>query len=340
MPSPSTLAQLSDNLVYSAIAVYAFAMLTYAAVSARRSDARAQDRLEASSTADVLIAASVVATGWSDPRPHRPHPGSPEPATPTSEAEQIPGDRLSAIAAALTILGFGLHLAAVAARGLAAGRAPWGNMYEFAVVGALTATAAFLVFLRREPVRALGVWILAIVLLTLGLAVTVLYTPAGALVPVLNSYWLVIHVAAAITAGGIFTLGAVATVTYRVRLRAERRSAGAVLPGYAGRLPSSTMLNRVAHTAHVFAFPIWTFAVIAGAVWAENSWGRYWGWDPKETWAFITWVLYAAYLHAESTAGWRGSKASWFALLGYLAFLFNFFGVNMWIPGLHSYAGL
>ena len=85
---------------------------------------------------------------------------------------------------------------------------------------------------------------------------------------------------------------------------------------------------------------MWTFAVLAGAIWAEDSWGRYWGWDPKETWAFITWVLYAAYLHAQSTAGWRGTKAGWLALAGYAAFLFNFVGVNLLITGLHSYAGV
>jgi cytochrome c-type biogenesis protein CcsB len=257
------------------------------------------------------------------------------PAAPASGSD---GDWLGAIAAALTILGFGLHLLGVLARGLAAGRAPWGNMYEFAMVAALTATGAFLILLRREPVRALGVWITALVVLTLGLAVTVLYTPAGALVPVLNSYWLAIHVAAAITAGGVFTVSFVATVLYRVKLRAERAGRGS--RRYAGHLPSSDALNRVTHTAVLFGFPIWTFAVIAGAIWAENSWGRYWGWDPKETWAFITWVMYAAYLHAEATAGWRGTKASWFSLLGYAAFIFNFFGVNMWITGLHSYAGL
>ena len=177
-----------------------------------------------------------------------------------------------------------------------------------------------------------------------------LYTPAGDLVPVLDSYWLVIHVAAAITAGGVFTVGAVATGLFLLRHRQERRAPADTATGaergvrrrgrYAAILPPARTLEQVAHTAHIFAFPIWTFAVIAGAIWAENSWGRYWGWDPKETWAFITWVFYAAHLHAQATAGWRGVRASWFALAGYAAFLFNFFGVNLWISGLHSYAGV
>ena len=334
MPSTETLAQLSDNLVYSAIAVYVLAMLAYAALSARRTAGDGDTGVAAAEPAAAIPTGGPRAAS-NDVSSPRSQVGTGPAAEPAAGAD---GDRLAASAAALTMLGFGLHLCGVLARGLAAGRAPWGNMYEFAVVAALTATGAFLVFLRREPVRALGVWITALVVLTLGLAVTVLYTPAGALVPVLNTYWLVIHVAAAITAGGVFTVSFVATVLYRVKLRAERSGRGS--RRYAGHLSSSDTLNRVTHTALLFGFPIWTFAVIAGAIWAENSWGRYWGWDPKETWAFITWVMYAAYLHAEATAGWRGTKASWFSLLGYASFIFNFFGVNMWITGLHSYAGI
>lgn len=246
----------------------------------------------------------------------------------------------------LTTLAFALSLGATVVRGIAAQRAPWGNMYEFALVGVVAATAAFLALVwRQRSVRALGVWIIALVLLTLGLAVTVLYTPVDALVPVLDSYWLVVHVAAAITAGGILTVGAVATVLFLVRSRAERDGERAAAQKgtwrrYAAALPGSRTLNEVAHGAHTFAFPIWTFAVLAGAIWAEDAWGRYWGWDPKETWAFITWVLYAAYLHAESTQGWSGRRAAWLALAGYAAFLFNFVGVNLWVSGLHSYAGV
>jgi cytochrome c-type biogenesis protein CcsB len=296
-----TWAELSNGFVYSAIAVYALAMLMYAAETAGR-----------------VAGADTVAA--------RPHARS---------------ALLGAFGTSLTVLAFLLNLGGVVARGLAASRVPWGNMYEFVLVCALAAGGAYLAFLSKRPIRAFGVWIVAIVLLALGLAVTVLYAPAGELVPVLNSYWLVIHVAAAIVGGGVFTVGAVATGLFLVRRRQERRTSAGVARGrYAGSLPAAHTLEQVAHTAHIFAFPIWTFAVIAGAIWAENSWGRYWGWDPKETWAFITWVFYAAYLHAQSTAGWRGVRASWFALAGYAAFLFNFFGVNLWITGLHSYAGV
>lgn len=296
-----TFAELSDSMIYAAIAVYALALLAYAAESAGRVTA---------SGSQVGQSGRLVLIG--------------------------------AVGTSLTALAFLLNVGGVATRGLATQRAPWGNMYEFVIVAALAAGGAYLVFLRRQPVRALGVWVVAVLLLALGLAVTVLYTSAGALVPVLDSYWLVIHVAAAITASGIFTVGFVATALFLVRTRSDsRRPASAESSRrYAPTLPSAEVLEQVAHGAVMFAFPIWTFAVIAGAIWAENSWGRYWGWDPKETWAFITWVLYAAYLHAQSTAGWRGVRASWFAIAGYLALLFNLFGVNLWISGLHSYAGV
>lgn len=319
MSFSDTMASLSNGLVYSAIAVYALALLAYSAEAAGRAARR-----------QVVLTPAATAAGTS-PTAHEPRP-------------VFDGwRRVGAIGTSMTVLGFLLNLAGVAARGLAAQRAPWGNMYEFAIVGALAAGGAYLFFLSRRPVRDFGVWIVAIILLALGLAVTVLYTPVDALVPVLNSYWLVIHVAAAISSGGIFTVGAVATALFLVRTRAETRAEkrGGGLDGrYAASLPPSTTLGQVAHAAHMFAFPVWTFAVLAGAIWAENSWGRYWGWDPKETWAFITWVLYAAYLHAASTSGWRGVRASWFALAGYTAFLFNFIGVNLWITGLHSYAGV
>lgn len=318
MLDDQSMAELSNGLVYGAIAVYALALLAYAAETAGR-----LARTPVPTTTATAVPAGAV----------------PAHAPPAADegADRDRGRTLGAIGTSLTVLAFALNVAGVVTRGLAADRVPWGNMYEFMLVCAMAAGGAYLAFLSRQPVRAFGVWIVGVVLLALGLAVTVLYTPAGSLVPVLDSYWLVIHVAAAIVAGGVFTVGAVASALFLVRQRQERRGTGG---RYAALLPSARTLEQVGHTAHIFAFPVWTFAVIAGAIWAENSWGRYWGWDPKETWAFITWVFYAAHLHAQATAGWRGVKAAWFALVGYAAFLFNFFGVNLWITGLHSYAGV
>jgi cytochrome c-type biogenesis protein CcsB len=238
------------------------------------------------------------------------------------------------------VLAFGLHLASVLARGISAGRAPWGNMFEFSVAGALAVTSVYLVLLTRRDVRYLGLFVVFPVLLTLGLAVSVLYTESEQLVPALKSVWLFIHVTAAIIASGIFTIGFLQTICYLVQERRERVPADQRVPSFMDRFPSAAGLDRAAYRVHAFAFPLWTFAVIAGAIWAENAWGRYWGWDPKETWAFITWMVYACYLHARATAGWRGRKAAYIALLGYGTFLFNYLVVNIWLVGLHSYAGV
>ena len=250
-----------------------------------------------------------------------------------------PGRRASNIGMSLTWLSFFMLLVAVVLRGVWAGRVPWGNMYEFSITAALGILGVFLALSIKRDVRWLGLFIVIPALLTLGLAVTVLYTEAAQLVPALKSYWLVIHVSAAIICSGAFTLAAATAGLSIVRSRVERRAAGADVTGWAARLPTSDRLQTMTHRTIAFAFPLWTFAVVAGAIWAENAWGRYWGWDPKETWAFITWVVFAAYLHARSTAGWRGDRASWIALLGWLAFLINYFGVNIFVNSLHSYAG-
>ena len=104
-----------------------------------------------------------------------------------------------------------------------------------------------------------------------------------------------------------------------------------------GVLPSAAALDRVAYRVIAFAFPIWTFAVIAGAIWAQDAWGRYWGWDPKETWSFVTWTIFAGYLHARSTAGWKGRRAAVIAVVGFVSLLITYYAVNLWIVGFHSY---
>jgi cytochrome c-type biogenesis protein CcsB len=258
------------------------------------------------------------------------------PQPPVRSARNERADRFGRIGLSLTTLAFGLHFAGVLCRGLAVQRVPWGNMYEFSTAAALAAVGVFLVLTRLYDVRWLGVFVVTPVLLTLGLAVTVLYTDAEQLQPALQSYWLVIHVVAAVTSAGVFTVGAAVSVLYLIVDRAERR---AVVGRFTERLPSAAALDRLAYRVHAFVFPLWTFAVIAGAIWAESAWGRYWGWDPKETWAFITWVVYAAYLHARATAGWKGRRAAAIALTGFGCFLFNYFVINLVVTGLHSYAG-
>lgn len=253
-----------------------------------------------------------------------------------------PGRRSANIAMSLTWLATGFLLIGVVLRGLWAGRVPWGNMYEFSITAALGILVVFLAFSIRTDVRWLGIFIVIPALLTLGLAVTVLYTEAAQLVPALKSYWLVIHVSAAIICSGAFTLAAAISAMALLRGHAQKRAAakGGEVTGLTARMPEQERLQTMAYRIIAFTFPLWTFAVIAGAIWAENAWGRYWGWDPKETWAFITWVVFAAYLHARSTKGWRGNKASWIAIIGWSTFLANYFGVNLFVNSLHSYSGL
>ena len=257
---------------------------------------------------------------------------------PEPSAQAEPGRKLANVAMSLTWLATGLLTLALVLRGIWAGRVPWGNMYEFSISSAWGVLVVFLAMSTRRDLRWLGLFVVFPALLTLGLAVTVLYTEAAQLVPALKSYWLVIHVSAAIICAGAFTVAASSAALSLIQSRHE--SSGRPWHGPMSNVPSAEKLQTFTSRLIAFSFPLWTFAVIAGAIWAENAWGRYWGWDPKETWALITWLVYAAYLHARSTAGWRGDKASWIAILGLVTFLINYFGVNIFVNSLHSYAGL
>ena len=245
-------------------------------------------------------------------------------------------------ALALTVIGLATQILGIVTRGMAEHRVPWGNMYEFVMAITCAAVIAFLGLSFRFRVYAVGLFLMAPIVLALGLCATVLYTAAGPLVPALHSYWIWIHVTAMTVAIGAYIVAATFTVLYLIADRHARKQAspgsgfGAVLD----RLPGVDALDRLSYRTVIFAFPIWTFAVIAGAIWADQAWGRYWGWDPKETWAFITWVVYAGYLHARATAGWRGRRAAYIQLAGFASLIFNLVGVNIWITGLHSYAGI
>lgn len=292
--SPQGLAEFSNAMVYGTMVVLALAMIGFAIAFSRSRSA-------------VPAGAGTVLVDEPQDR-------------------HIAGN----VGMALTWLAAGLLTAGVLARAIWAGRVPWGNMYEFSISSALGILAVFLVYSLRRDVRWLGLFAVIPALLTLGIAVTVLYTESAQLVPALKSYWLIIHVSAAIVCGGAFT---VAAGTAGLSIVRDRMPA-------ATNVPDKQRLQTVTYRLLAFAFPLWTFAVVSGAIWAENAWGRYWGWDPKETWAFITWVVYAAYLHARSTAGWRGDRSSWLAILGWATFLINYFGVNLFVNSLHSYSGV
>ena len=246
-------------------------------------------------------------------------------------------ERIGRLASAFMVLGFLLLTTGVIFRGVSANRVPWGNMYEFSITGAFAFSGAYLFALKKYKLRWLGLPVSLAVLLTLGTAITLLYRPSAPLVPALKSTWLIIHVSAAIISGGVFLLANCVAGAYLILDRYEQKG---VRPIWAQKLPSLEVLDNLSYRLVALVFPLWTFAVIAGAIWAESAWGRYWGWDPKETWAFITWVAYAAYLHARVTVGWRGRKAAWLCLFAGSTFLFNYIYINVWGTGRHTYSGL
>jgi cytochrome c-type biogenesis protein CcsB len=279
-----------------------------------------------------------------------------------------------AAARAVTIVGLGMHLVSIVARTAAADRVPWGNMWEFSSLLAFLVVLGYLVIVEGVyKIRTLGAFPLIFAAVTMGVArLFGFYVAPGPLVPALNSYWLKIHVLAAIVGSSLYALGGgVLTILYLIKYSSERREAAALGAGPVppvmgasqdladpphfvagaddpvgetterrrrGILPPSAVLDRMAYRTIAFGFPIWTFAVIAGAIWAQEAWGRYWGWDPKETWAFITWVIFAGYLHARATSGWKGTRAAIVALVGFVSLLITYYGVNLFLSQLHGYA--
>ena len=283
------------------------------------------------------------------------HPAGPHPVEPAraagpdgvsadsgaaSERRALRIETAGRIGVALTVVATALLLAGVVARSFATepARVPWGNMYEFTLTGALGVAVIYLALLRTLRLRWMGLFVTGFVVVVLMLANLTLEQAAGPLVPALHSYWLVVHVGAAILATGAFAVGALASLVFLLKERLQR---GNRAPGLMQLLPTSDSLDRLAYRLHAVGFPLWTFAaLIAGPIWAEYAWGSYWNWDPKEVWAFITWVLYAAYLHARATAGWKGRAAAILALIGFATLLFNFVGVNFFFGqgSMHSYA--
>ena len=305
---------LSNNLLVLTILLYIFAMLGYAVeyAFANRQPARV-----------LVMAGGDLAE-------------EPDVSRKTSSFPTRAGQA----GVVLTCLGLAAHAGTLITRGLAAGRVPWGNMYEFVMAVSLVGTVAWLVVLSRRPqIRHLGLFVSLVVSILLGVDGMVLYAPAGPLVPALNSYWLFIHVTAATIASGILLMGFIAAALHIVRSGYDQGRTRFPY-GLGERLPTAETLERLTFRVHAFAFPIWTFAIMCGAIWAEAAWGRYWGWDPKETWSFIAWVIYACYLHARSTPSVSRRLVSWIAVLGWVAMLINLVGVNLFASSFHSYSGL
>jgi cytochrome c-type biogenesis protein CcsB len=314
------LARYSDWAFTSALVTLVFAMLLLAAELAYSRTRRDSE----------LVAAGSVTAGdvTSNLGQHGP------PQRPLDE-------RVGRAGLAVVYVGIGLLLTCIVLRGLATLRVPWGNMYEFINLTCCCGLVAGAVVLRRPQYRALWVFLLLPILVLLTVSGHWLYSHAAPVMPALQSYWLPIHVSVVSLGSGVFMVAGVASVLFLLKLSPlSDADAEGTLARVVHRLPDAETLDRIAYRTTIFAFPVFGFGVIFGAIWAEQAWGRYWGWDPKETVSFVAWVVYAAYLHARSTAGWRDSKAAWINVVGFVAMVFNLFFVNLVTVGLHSYAGV
>lgn len=330
MAIDTSLATISDQLFGAAAAGYTVALICAAVEfsSARTRKAHVDER-------ELVSAGVLTSDGTRSGRPIVPTAQSIGHVTAPEKAPW--GERFGQVALVVTVLGFLVHVGSIVTRGMAAGRMPLGNMYEFTSLICATVVGAWLFVKLRQKSLAIGVFVMVPVIILMYVAGAILHTEAAELQPALNSYWKWIHVTTVSLSSGILMFSGIASVLYLARNRYERKGA---TEKFGAKLPELATLDRIAYRTAILGFPLFTFAVITGALWAEVAWGRYWGWDPKEICAFVTWVLYAGYLHARATAGWRGPKAAWVSVVGLVSIVFNLFFINIVIAGLHSYAGL
>ena len=348
MPVNQTLAQYSDWSYFSAFALYALALLLFIAYYARRLSAL-EARAEARSEMGEKV---LVASGGSTADATGTGTGTGGASVGTDTYDANDGDSeaiaekfrkassLGAMAEMVVYIGVAVHLASVVLRGLSAERFPWGNLYEYISVFSLFARVIASVLLRRNEMRIFWPWLLTPVAALMFYGGTSLYAESAPVVPALQSVWFPIHVSTVSIGGGIFLVSGIASLLYLLRIKQPKGGEKGFFGKLAMPLPSAKTLDAIAYRTAIWAFPLFGLGVVLGAIWAEVAWGRFWGWDPKETVSFITWIVYAGYLHARATSGWRNAAAAWINIIGFATMVFNLFFINMVVSGLHSYAGL
>lgn len=320
--------------IWSAMGVYTLAFIIFTVDLARRSKFTTVPQLieggEPAESRRSGLLASVSGTTATLARPT----GTTQPSTPPAPPARGRSPRFERIAFSLTIVAWVVHVTGVVLRGFAQGHVPWSNMFEFCLTASAIIVGVFIAVQLWQNLKFLGVYITGFALLTLGVGTTNFYVDVKPLPPALQSFWLVIHVFVAVLGTSFFALGAGLSVTQLLQERGSSRLR------FLKTLPDAVALENLAYRVIVVGFAFWTFTLIAGAIWAERAWGRYWGWDTKEVWTFIIWTIFAGYIHARATRGWRGSRSAWLALVGFSAVMFNFTIVNLFFKGLHSYSGL
>ncbi|MDH4657428.1 c-type cytochrome biogenesis protein CcsB [Corynebacterium pyruviciproducens] len=241
-------------------------------------------------------------------------------------------EKFAGMTTALVWLGVVIQFVSIILRGFSTGRFPFGNMYEYiSMISAFTMLLAAFVITRTKVVS-FWPWILAPIVALMFYGGTQLYVSAGPLNPALKSFWLPFHVSTVSIGASIGMFSGVASILYLLK-----RWKPDVFP--LSILPSADKIDRIAYQLAVWCLPVFGLGIVLGALWAESAWGRPWGWDPKETFSLITWVMYAAYLHIRATPAWR-KTAAWINIVALGTMLFNLFVINLVVSGLHSYAGV
>ena len=335
------LAYYSLVAVYSAMAIYTISFVTFALDLAKRSgDAQQAASAVAVPAAPVGSSSGTLRKGAGG--------GSTivlDRADTVTGGGDVPGasggrraSKFERVATSLLVLGLLVHVASVVMRGVAAGRVPWANMFEFSLTGTAIIVGVYLVVKLFVDISYLGAYVTGLNLILLAIGTVNYYVAVSPLQPALQSAWLVIHVLVAILGTGFFAIAAGLSVAQLIQTKREQAKLANLR--FMDTLPAADRLEDLAYRVALVGFVLWTFTLIAGAVWAERAWGRYWGWDTKEVWTFIIWVLYAGYIHARATRGWRGARSSWLSIIGFAAVMFNFSIVNVFFKGLHAYSGL
>lgn len=320
----TTMAELSDLTFRTAFIVYIVALIM-AFIYYGRVNSVIEARREALAEKKVLVGA-----------------GGPEVVEKQKPDEEMIANarKWAGMTQALVWVGVALHLVAFVTRGLAAGRFPLGNLYEYILFMTAVIMVVAAVVVQRKNWHTVWPWLLFPMVIAMFLNSTVFHMQAAPVVPALQSYWLPVHVSSVSIGASVGLVSGAFALLYLLRMHQPRGKEHGVLGAIARPLPDAKTLDQIAYKTAVVTLPLFGIGIVFGAIWAEVAWGRFWGWDAKETVSMITWILYAAYLHARATAGWKSTAAAWINVFAMAMTIFNMTYVNTVIAGLHSYAGL
>jgi cytochrome c-type biogenesis protein CcsB len=249
----------------------------------------------------------------------------------TIASKSEPPQFLAPLATAASWLVLGVLTLSLAFRWAATDHPPYANMYEYTIALGWGSALFYVIFERWSGQRALGAVLFPGITALFTISLVFFPEEITPLIPALQANRiLAVHVGMMMLSYSALSVSFGAAVLYLLQ-DGRRRFA---------RLPSGATLEDIAHRSVLVGFPMLALGIALGAWWANDAWGRYWAWDPKETAALVTWLIYAGYLHARGLRGWRGNRSAWLLIVGYAAVLFTYFAVNLWVSGLHSYAGV